>query len=662
MITEIQTFDALKRAVSLQFMVMAHNPLYFVEIDRDEIWDRYLSGFSEEERQEHNCGSCRAFLRQYGGIVVIKDNQVVSLWDDLKIGDSFASSIQNLSNYIDGRPVTDIFLTDTKKCGTDRNFDKDSGVTWQHFFLEVPHSVVKSKKDIPAAQGQARDDKNVLKRGLTELTLEATETVLELIAQGSLYRGKESEHLLEKFVLLQRRYARLTDAEKDNFCWTTSLEEGTVVSRIRNTAIGTLLINLSAGMDIDPAVAAFEKVVAPANYKRPVALVTPKMVEAAKEQLSELGLLSALTRRYATETDIPVFNLLFKDKPQVISDVFDEVSKDTLVNPKSLSKVEEIGVEQFLSKIVPDATSISVLLENNHMNNFVSLLTAKDPDAPTLFKWNNGFSWSYTGNIADSIKERVKAAGGNVVGELRTSLSWSNHDDLDIHVKEPNGNVIFFNNKRSLTSGWLDVDMNASTLSRSPVENIIWTDKSKMVEGVYQVVVNNYQHRETTDSGFAVQIECQGQVFDFEHHVNPRYKESQHIATFNYSKANGLTFAGEVKSNVVSKEKWSLKTNRFHKVTQLLLSPNHWENAVGNKHYFWMLENCVSDESPRPFFNEFLKPELEKHRKVFEILGGKVSVEASDNQLSGLGFSDTQRASVYVKAMGKFTKTLKVNI
>lgn len=661
---EIQTFDSLKKAVSEKFRKISGEQLFYVEIDRDEIWDAYINGFEESEKQEHTCSACKAFLRQYGGIVAIEDGQTISIWDGLDVGPNFKKPIMNLANYIHSRPITDLLMVEASKCGTDKNLDRESGITWNHFFLQIPARFVKNKKDIPTELSQARDNKNVLKRSLTELTLEATEIVIELIGQDSLYRGKESQHLLDKFVLLQRRYARIPECDRDNFCWVSSIEEGKIVSRIRNTAIGTLLINLSAGMDPDSAVAAFESIMAPASYKRPTAVVTPKMVEAAKETLSELGLLPSLERRYANETDIPIFNLLFKDKPQVNADVFDEVSKETLVNPKTLSKVEEIGIEDFITNVVPNAKSISVLVENNHLNNFVSLLTAQDPQAATLFKWNNGFSWSYTGSIADSVKERVKAAGGNVVGELRTSLSWSNLDDLDIHVREPNKNIIYFSSKISPYSGaQLDVDMNAGgRMSRTPVENIIWTDRNNMLEGTYEVMVNNFSRRENIDSGFSVQIECNGQVFDFHHPTNPRQSATQSIASFEWSKADGLKFKGEVKSNVVSKEKWNLKTSRFQKVTQLLLSPNHWETKVGNRHYFFMLENCISDESPRPFFNEFLKPEMDQHRKVFEILGSKVKIEPIDNQLSGLGFSDTQKASVYVKVMGKFARTLKVNI
>lgn len=666
----IDNFDYIKKLLRQSFDKMKDKPLFRVEVDRDEIWATYLEGFSDADRQEHNCGACRAFLRQYGGLVCIEENKVVSIWDDVRHNiapdfQGFHLAIQNLGTYIHSHPITDVFLSDTAKCGTDKTRDSKREVVWQHFFIEVPAKYVKKSKDIATLLAGPRDNKNVLKRALTELTLDATETVLELIAQESLYRGKEHAHLLDQFVLLQRQYKRIPEQDQDNFCWMASAEAGTVVSRIRNTAIGTLLIDLSAGVTLDDAVTKFERVVAPHNYKRPTALVTPRMVEDAKSKLSELGLLTSLERRYATEADIEVFNLLFKDKPQVIKDVFDEISKDTLVNPRTLAKVEEIQIEDFIKNVVPTATSIHVLVENRHLNNLVSLLAPQDPAAPTLFKWGNGFSWSYTGNIADSIKERVKEAGGNVVGVLRTSLSWSNHDDLDIHVMEPNGEVIFYSHKRSNASGGtLDVDMNAGGLmSRSPVENIIWTDKSRMMEGTYQVVVKNFSQRETKDVGFVVQVECNGETFDFEHHANPRHQEQIAVAQFEYTHAQGLKFRGEIKSNVVSKTKWGINTNRFQKVTQLLLSPNHWDGEVGigNRHYMFMLENCRSDEDPRPFFNEFLKPDLDKHRKVFEVLGGKVKVPDSPNQLSGVGFSDTQKSSLIVKVTSKFARTLKIN-
>lgn len=39
-----------------------------------------------------------------------------------------------------------------------------------------------------------------------------------------------------------------------------------------------------------------------------------------------------------------------------------------------------------------------------------------------------------------------------------------------------------------------------------------------------------------------------------------------------------------------------------------------------------------------------------------------MKTEASDNQLSGVGFSDTKRSGVLVRVKGNFTRTLRLSI
>jgi hypothetical protein len=93
-----------------------------------------------------------------------------------------------------------------------------------------------------------------------------------------------------------------------------------------------------------------------------------------------------------------------------------------------------------------------------------------------------------------------------------------------------------------------------------------------------------------------------------------------------------------------------------------MLSPNFWESpGIGNKHYFFMLDGCESDEPVRCFFNEYLKESLSPHRKVFELAGSKMMAPSTPGQLSGLGFSSTKRAQILCRVSGKFNRLLKVN-
>ena len=93
---------------------------------------------------------------------------------------------------------------------------------------------------------------------------------------------------------------------REAFVWQQSKLLPGSVSGFRNTSIGTLAVALSEGKELDAAVKAFEAIVAPANYKRPTALVTKVMIEKAKATITDLGLGSALERRYATIEDITI--------------------------------------------------------------------------------------------------------------------------------------------------------------------------------------------------------------------------------------------------------------------------------------------------------------------------------------------------------------------
>ena len=94
------------------------------------------------------------------------------------------------------------------------------------------------------------------------------------------------------------------------------------------------------------------------------------------------------------------------------------------------------------------------------------------------------------------------------------------------------------------------------------------------------------------------------------------------------------------------------------------LSPNYWgQNAVGNKHTFFVLEGAKNDEATRGFYNEFLHPRLEPHRKVFEVIGDKTKCQPTEGQLSGLGFSSTKKETFLVRAyQGKKQRVFQVRV
>ncbi|MFA5670264.1 MAG: hypothetical protein WC967_13560 [Balneolaceae bacterium] len=660
-------FKDIKVKVEQQFQVLAQHQLFVVELNRDALVDAYLSCFSDLDiRQEHNCNCCKSFLRQYGGIVAIVNNEVQTIWD-FELEGLYQDVPKTLAKLVREAAIRDVFVSKERVLGTDFNIQIKPDFTkrWEHFSVVLPQAkVFTGCTSVESRQGDVRSSKQVFKRALDEITIEAVETVLELISQDSIYRGQEFKQTLTKFHNAKQDYSILTEQQKELFAW---LNCHCSEARIRNSSIGTLLVDLSEGRDLEQAVKAFENMVAPANYKRPTAIVTKAQLERAEQDLKDLGLDQSIYRRYAVPEDITVDNLLFVDRTPVKNDLFSGLKDDVVVNPRLFSRVEEVPVDKFISDVVPTATSLEVLLENKHTSNFMSLFAPEHRDAPTLFKWNNGISWAYVDGLTDSVKERVKAAGGSVEGELRVSLEWFNYDDLDLSVEEPNGNRIWFRSKTSpYSGGFLDVDMNAgSGQSREAVENIIFKDKNRMIDGVYKVYVHNYAKRENNYLGFNVEIECRGSVLQLGQSTAVNDDQRILVATINYTKKDGIIMVENgisESTNVQSKEVWGIDTNKFHKVTMILNSPNFWNGQeIGNKHTFFILDKARNTSRPRGIFNEFLKQDLlQHHKRVFELLGNRMVVADCDRQLSGLGFSTTQRNEVFVRVTGRTTRVIKV--
>lgn len=668
----MSNFMLFKNAVQNQLDKMVKCELFETNVDKDGLWNLYLDSFPEgtnkmyRERREYDCQCCKQFIRACGNAVSIINNELVSVWDINTGDETFDIVCGSLSKYVKSKQISTPFFHFQNDAGTNFNhqmLEDNKIVKWEHFYYNFPNKFI--NKDPGSFISDACSTKDVFKRGLEEITIDAIETVLELIDQNSIYRGLEFKALVHKFLLFKKSFSLIKiEQQKDNYCWLNSSTDK-VTARIRNTAIGTLLIDLSNNIDINDAVKMFESKVAPQNYKRTSSLITKAMIDNAQKKVLELGIGDSLHRRFAVKEDISLNDILFTDRSIKKSvDVFDDLKENIPDKPKNLDKIEEISSEDFINKIIPKAESIEILFENKHQNNLITLVAPKVKESRGIFKWNNNFSWAYNGDVTDSIKEQVKKAGGRVDGVLRFSIQWNedgrNKDiDFDAHCQSPTKEIYFADEICRDSGGNLDVDIRRPGKSIA-VENITWPDLKRMRDGVYRFYVNNYSSQ-LSNGGFKAEIEFNGTKYEYCFSDNLRAKQKVQVAEVTLSKGK-FTIKHLLKESHSSIDIWNLTTQKFHKVNMIMNSPNYWNNqTIGNKHLLFIIDSCKNTEKVRGFFNEYLKEDLKEHRRVFEVLGSKMMAEPTDNQLSGLGFSSTKKDGVIVKVTGKFTRMLKVN-
>ncbi len=546
--------------------------------------------------------------------------------------------------------------------------------TFNHLHLDLNTVFVDtSNNSIESIMGSFRDAKNVFQRAMETISLDTLNLVKDLINQGSLLDGTTHLYKIEQFIPLKQEYDSLSANKRDNWCWIKSYK--LPIAKFRNELIGVLCSELSEGEELNKACQSWNKRVDPINYMKTTAPITKKQIEEARKFVEENGYIESFNRRFATKDDIKTSEILHinaGDGGIKTVSIFDDIkSTSTRHKRAEFDKVEEISIEKFMKDILPTCTSVEAFLINSYEGNMVSLTTANNPDSKPIFKWSNNYSWTFNGNLAgkSQIREAVKSRGGKVEGIMRVSLAFPlTTDDYDLHLYEPTGSHIYYGNVRNphKSSGVLDLDaqgVDGHQIAEKRVENIIYTDKSSMPKGTYKIEVNNYSRR-GLHTPFLLEIEIENEITILK---LKKSVSSNTVSCVNinfdgsYFDINHTEEMEIVESRSISKEIYGLETNQFHKVNLVCLSPNHWDtNNIGNKHYFFMLDNCKTPVSVRSFHNENLLPELAAHRKVLEVLGTTNMIEPSEKQLSGLGFNSTISDEVILKLKGTHQRVVKV--
>lgn len=691
------------KLIQAQFDKMcATEKLFRSSLTGQQVWDLYINGFEKKhnpifrdpESSTHNCNFCKNFIRRYGNIVAIDENYDVVTMFDIDAPDEFKTVANSISSSLKKAAISEVFFETFSelnslpyescnknmavfKLGIDKNVKRytkeeaekygvvkpDEIRTFNHLHLFLPKQFVDfSGKSIEAIMADYRDAKNVFQRAMAEIPLDTFNLVKDLINQGSLLDGQTHLYKVEQVIPMKREYDLISANKKDNWCWINSYK--LQFAKFKNELIGVLCTELAEEKELNDACQAWNKRVDPANYMKAVAPITKKQIEEAKKFVEESGYEESFNRRFATIDDIKASEILHvnigKGEIKPVS-IFDGVKSTSTRHKRSeFDNIEEVSIEKFMKDILPECTSVDAYFSNKQEGNLVSLTTSNVKESKPIFKWPNNYSWTFNGNLAgkSQIKQAVKTAGGRVDGILRFSIIWNEDGrsivDFDAHCKTPTNEIYYSNKQDSGTKGWLDVDMIRPNCLG--VENITWQNKAQMKNGKYYFFNRNFDG--SNNSGFKVEIEIEGDAYSYECLGN--IKGDTPIATVTLK--NGVfSIEHHQKESQSSKEIYGLQTEQFHKVNLICLSPNHWDgSSIGNKHYFFMIDNCKCQNSIRSFHAENLIPELAQHRKVLEVLGNTTMIEPTEKQLSGLGFNATVKDELVVKLQGSFKRTIKI--
>ena len=131
----------------------------------------------------------------------------------------------------------------------------------------------------------------------------------------------------------------------------------------------------------------------------------------------------------------------------------------------------------------------------------------------------------------------TESPGGGTVepqtGDVQVTLEWYDTADLDLHVRDPFGDHVYYDNPRVSSGGELDVDANhpCGVATSSPLENVYWP-WGGAPSGEYEVAVNYFGecYSEGTVE-YRVTVRVDGDVLDtFSGTISPY--EQEYITSF----------------------------------------------------------------------------------------------------------------------------------
>lgn len=247
-------FKNLKIRLAENFKVaLETRTLFEVAIDKDALWNLYLDSFPEgtnpvyRKRREYDCSCCRHFIKEIGGTVYIDGHlNLHSIFEFDTGSEVFQPVMDALDAFVKRHAITGMYLSKFRSVGTDQSVETDGNdvhCMYEHFFLTLPnHLVFNGRGTIDTVKGQFRDTRNVFKRSLDEISMEAIDIVMELIRSNTLYKGEEWMKPINELRNHKQVYDQLTADKQEVYCWLMASSVGNVLGRIRNHSIGVLLL------------------------------------------------------------------------------------------------------------------------------------------------------------------------------------------------------------------------------------------------------------------------------------------------------------------------------------------------------------------------------------------------------------------------------------
>lgn len=361
--------------------------------DAAGLWEAFITCLPSDRRQHYTCNACRQFIERFGGLVRIdaKGNTAPAMWSVGNVPLFFRESVQALTKIVSKANVTGVFLSSSAVLGLPVNKSNKAPFSWHHMATTLDSNGVFKEtplRNASQAMAEKREDFGTLTRGLAEFDIDTARKAHAALTTGGLYRSEKCIGVAKWFLDLHTDLTSTKNKRaRDNMVWLAVAGAPVGFCHIRSTMIGTLLEDFAAGKDFADIKRSFDAKMHPLQYMRPQAAPTAGQIAQAEKVVAALDSAGALRRRFARLEDIKKVWEPKPTKPAETGGVFGHLK------PKEETAALELPMitmtwTKFVRTVIPTADKIELVVPTSAAA-FVALVTAADPDAPPILRWDN---------------------------------------------------------------------------------------------------------------------------------------------------------------------------------------------------------------------------------------------------------------------------------
>ncbi len=418
--TDYASFERLvaKRGAAVE------GPLFTT--NAEDLWEAYLGGIPEAQRQHYNCRCCQRFIERYGGLVTIDEqgNMVPVFWpkglENVPI--FFEKAAYWLCSHVMKARINDVFLSSELVWGTPQ-----TGL-WTHLSCTNKNAVSERIKTAAQVMAEKKEEHGMLCRGLAEYQLEAVVQAVRVLEADAVERPEKALGVAKWLLDLHQRLAGKRNPRRDNLVWLAVATAPPGWCHVKTTMIGTLLDDVVQGLPYESIRRRWAEKMHPLQYLRPTAAPKEGAIKQANELVAKLGAQGSLARRFAKLTDVTHFVW----KPAVMEWRVATDNGTILVAAPSLEEAEKLAAvdghlllprqteggafdhllkktkqikevqlpparivwERFEAMVLPGCRQLECYVAPMRQP-FYGLVAPVNKEAPPLLQWANGLSWYF---------------------------------------------------------------------------------------------------------------------------------------------------------------------------------------------------------------------------------------------------------------------------